>query len=577
MKDYLRIAAKIRDTPWLITKDGLDLILGIVDARIKGDKLTDEEIKIRLEVAGTHGSDTTSGQVENGVGILPIYGPIFGKANLMTEMSGATSLESFRTDFKSMLADASIKSIILDIDSPGGTSEMVATTGEEIFSARGIKPVVAIANGSAGSAAYWLGSQAEKLYVSPDGMVGSIGAYTLHEDHSAQDAQQGVKYTYISAGPYKTEGNPHEPLSREGEDYRQEMINELYDNFVGAVATGRGVSTDKVISDFGGGRMLSADKAIIAGMVDGKMEFDALVQSHMAQASQTPQFISVNFGSGKVVSAKIVDGMINLESVDYEHSEPGTGSPPAPRQNESDRGDTGSGSRRPDLPEGFPVNPQGAPGAPKASDINNGGNMDLAQLMKLFSVDSEEALFAAITTMHNEQAALAADVSLASQEMRFAKDYPDIYKQMQEDRKVNRENEAQKFVDSNKMFAKMEGDKAVISEFGLSALAQDQVKNTYLALADGKGGLEEFKACMTTVMTGGMVEYGERGSNQEIELKGSFDVKSASGIHELRKQFAAHVAEIQTQDGLEYNAAITEAAKRFPELAAAYRATATVS
>src|SRR6266446_515135 len=110
MRDYARIAAKIVETPWLITPQGLTLILDIVDARIHGVKLEDDEIAFKLSQVGDRGSGAEQGQINNGVGILPIYGPIFGKANLMTEMSGATSLEAFRKDFKAMVNDPSIKS-----------------------------------------------------------------------------------------------------------------------------------------------------------------------------------------------------------------------------------------------------------------------------------------------------------------------------------------------------------------------------------------------------------------------------------------------------------------------------------
>lgn len=573
-KDYLRVLAKIRETPWLITPEGLNLILGIVSRRVNGDKLTDEEIIAQLESVSTHGSDVGErGIVQNGVGVLPIYGPIFGKANMMTEMSGATSLESFRNDFASMMGDSSIKSIILDIDSPGGTSEMVATTGEEIFAARGIKPVIALANGMAGSAAYWLGSQAEEFYVSPDGSVGSIGAYTVHEDQSALDAKQGIKYTYISAGPYKTEGNPHEPLTREGEDYRQEVINELYGDFLNVVAKGRNVSVDKVKSDFGGGRMMSANKGVIAGMVDGKREFTDLV-AHMS--TQPAQRITISIPGGKVAQAVLATDGLYYEldsSVDYEHSEPGTGTPPTPRPNESDRG--AYGSRRPDLPDHFPDNTVDQPNLPQASA--NGGNMDLEQLMQLFKVDSEEALFSAITDMHTESNALRADVGEAAQMAKFQREYPAMYDQMMEDRKARIETNADKFVDAHKMFAKAEGEGFVASNIGLSALAADTVRETYMKFADGSVTLQDFENCMNTIARGGTVEYGERGSAAEPETKGTvFSTDTAAGVKKNREAFAAVVADIQAKDGLDYKTALQEAAKQYPELASAYRATASV-
>lgn len=583
MKDYARIASKIVETPWLITQSGLDLVLSIMDARMSGAKLTDEEITVRLQEAGVHGENAVNGTIQQGVGVLPIYGPIFGKANMMTEMSGATSLEAFRKDFASMLADPSVKSIILDIDSPGGTSEMVKTTGDEIFAARGTKPVAAFANSTAGSAAYWLGSQAEKFYTSPDGMVGSVGAYTVHEDQSGKDAQQGRRFTYISAGKYKTEGNPHEPLTQEGAAYRQEMINELYDEFITNVARGRGVSEDKVRADFGGGRMMSATKGIINKMVDGEMEFDALVAS---MVDSQPQSMSVRIGE-KSYAATFVGGEVLLDNeaiaeylsnTDYEHSEPGTGSPPNPKLPESSDSAITTGSRRGDLPNGFP-NQENEPGAPKANSTEGGIKMDeeqLNQLYKLFSVDSEDALITAVTKMHEETSSLRADVNLSAEERKLAAEFPLVWKNILEDRKINRENEATQFLTDNQMFKRLEGTELVPSKLGLSSLAGETVKDTYMKFAEGNGGLEDFAKCITTITGNGIVQYGEQGSSQEPDQP-EFSTDTAQGVANARKLFSDKVQEVMAADSLTFEAALVEAGKKYPDLAAAYRATASVS
>jgi ClpP class serine protease len=210
-KDYVRIATKIRQSVWLITPEGLNAVLDIANSRLSGEQF-DQEYLEELAASSRSSQDGENNyQIVNGVGILPIMGPIFGKANLMTQFSGATSLEVLQSDFRELLDNNKVHSVLLNIDSPGGTSDLVQEMGDEIFAARSIKPIHAIANTDAGSAAYWLMSQAQHLYSTPSGSVGSIGAYTVHEDQSTYDANEGIKYTFISAGPYKTEGNPHEP------------------------------------------------------------------------------------------------------------------------------------------------------------------------------------------------------------------------------------------------------------------------------------------------------------------------------------------------------------------------------
>lgn len=278
--NYAHIAAKIRESVWLTTPETLDVILSIANKRLNGEQFSDEYLEeIMLRSRSNHVDEESELQVVNGVGILPIMGPIFGKANLMTQMSGATSLETTQAQFREMVKDESIHTILLNIDSGGGTSDLVQEFGDEIFNARNEKPIVSIANTGAGSAAYWLASQAEKTFVTPSGSVGSIGAFTVHEDQSVADANEGVKYSFISAGRYKVEGNPHEPLSDEGRQFRQERIDELYGDFVGAVARGRGVSVDRVKESYGGGRMLSSRRALEAGLVDNITSYDQLVSN----------------------------------------------------------------------------------------------------------------------------------------------------------------------------------------------------------------------------------------------------------------------------------------------------------
>ena len=298
MRDYIRILTKIRETPWLITEEGLQVILSIVDERLNNGRLSDEEIVARLE-----GTDSSNGRLvsttHSTVGVLPLMGPIFGKANLMTEMSGATSLEAFSNDLAAMLKDDSISSVLLHIDSPGGSSDMVKEVADQIYAGRDSKPIYALADSMAGSAAYYLASQAQELYTTNSGMVGSIGVYTVHEDQSVADEQAGHKFTFISAGKYKTEGNEHQPLTQEAEAYRQEIVDEIYEGFLTDVARGRGTMVENVVENYGQGRVVTAKKALEGGMVDGITTFDNLVGKMAAQ----PRRVQVVYGGTDVAAA----------------------------------------------------------------------------------------------------------------------------------------------------------------------------------------------------------------------------------------------------------------------------------
>ncbi|MGU3494221.1 S49 family peptidase [Xanthobacteraceae bacterium A53D] len=138
----------------------------------------------------------------------------------------------------------------------------------------GDKRIVAHINALAASAAYWLASQADEVVVTPSGRAGSIGVYTVHEDVSAALDKAGVKRTYISAGEYKVEGNETEPLPDEAREYIQARVNESYRLFVADVASGRGVSPEHVLAEFGKGRVFGSAELLKRGMVDSIATLD---------------------------------------------------------------------------------------------------------------------------------------------------------------------------------------------------------------------------------------------------------------------------------------------------------------
>jgi len=115
---------------------------------------------------------------------------------------------------------------------------------------------------------YWLASQCSELVVTPSGQVGSIGVFAAHEDMSKAAEIAGYKISLVSAGKYKTEANPFEPLSDEARQALQSKVNDFYGDFTKAVARGRGVGVNEVRSGFGEGRMISAQQAVKEKMAD---------------------------------------------------------------------------------------------------------------------------------------------------------------------------------------------------------------------------------------------------------------------------------------------------------------------
>lgn len=217
----------------------------------------------------TEGAEFGGEQVPEKVAVIPLRGMITPRGTLLGALFGGDrGLQGFRATLARAAQDEQVTSILLHIDSPGGLIDLVPETAADIRAARELKPVVAMANTMAASAAYWLASQANEIVVTPSGRVGSVGVFSIHEDISGLLEKEGVDLTFIQAGKFKTEGNPYEPLSDDAKAAMQERIDEVYGMFVADVAKGRGVSPEMVRKDFGEGRMVSPRAAEKAGMVD---------------------------------------------------------------------------------------------------------------------------------------------------------------------------------------------------------------------------------------------------------------------------------------------------------------------
>ncbi len=260
---YMNVLMACASEPWAMDKAKLVTVANFLRFKAAGGHYSAEEVarvtqKRAKEVQKTDGT----------LGILPIQGVIGERMNLLDDISGGTSSELITKQLRAMLNDDSVKAIILDINSPGGVARSIEEVGNEIYEARGIKPIVAQINTCAASAAYWIAAQAEEIIVSPSGQGGSIGVYTIHEDISEMLAKEGIKETLIYSGEFKVLGNSFEPLSEEAKTEMQRRVDELAASFVRNVARGRGVTLKQVSESFGQGLMFSASEMLDRGMAD---------------------------------------------------------------------------------------------------------------------------------------------------------------------------------------------------------------------------------------------------------------------------------------------------------------------
>ncbi len=268
-RGYGHVSRALRERAWAIQPSMLTFMAEMLTFRASGGALSAEEIADRLAGAKAANGDRNGAARAGSVAVIPMYGVISQRQSVMSETSGGTSIEELRGALRQALADPNVSAVVLDIDSPGGSTDGMPEFAAELRQARnGAKPIVAQVDTLCASAAYWLASQCNEIAVTPSGEVGSIGVFAIHEDVSKAADMAGVKTTLISAGPFKTEGNQFEPLTDVARSAMQDQVDAFYSMFLADVAKGRGVSVDDVAANYGQGRTLLAKKAKAAGMAD---------------------------------------------------------------------------------------------------------------------------------------------------------------------------------------------------------------------------------------------------------------------------------------------------------------------
>ena len=271
-----RVIRAICSNPWAIQQEKLDAICAIVELRANGGQLSKDEIRAAL---GGDEPRPVTRESGGAIAVIPLYGIIAHRMNLLMAFSGGTSLGHFRNQLRKAVDDSEIGAIILDIDSPGGSTFMLNEAAADIRDAKAVKPVIAVVNPLMASAALWLGAQASELVITPSGEAGSLGVFMVHEDYSKQNEALGLKVTYIASkvSPHKVEGNSDEPLKDETRAYLQGRVDAVADDFVKAVAKGRGLKVTDVKANFGQGRTLFANEALAAKMVDRVETLEATI------------------------------------------------------------------------------------------------------------------------------------------------------------------------------------------------------------------------------------------------------------------------------------------------------------
>lgn len=272
------LAARLFGVPLAIHRPKLDVILAVLGPRVGVADLAAPQ--------GLPPAVRPVAASSPGVAVIPIHGTLVRRTVGLEAESGLTSYASLAAQLDAAIGNPAVSAILLDIDSPGGESGGVFDLADRIRAASQIKPVWAVANDMAFSAAYALASAASRVFVSRTGGVGSIGVIAMHVDQSQKDAQDGVHYTAVYAGERKNDLNPHEPISSEAHAFLKAEVNRIYGLFVETVARHRDIEVSAVRDTEAG--LFFGQAAVDKGLADAVGSFDEALAALTASISPQP-------------------------------------------------------------------------------------------------------------------------------------------------------------------------------------------------------------------------------------------------------------------------------------------------
>jgi signal peptide peptidase SppA len=293
----LRLSDRLLNTPLLIHPAKAQIILGALSGRIGLDAdlfsldETAEKPHASRFVGSSRRADGSTSMVRtaDGVAIIPVLDTLVNRGAWLDSRSGLTSYEGLAAQLRAAGQDPEVRSVLLDISSPGGEAAGMASLANLVRQVRDTKPVMAFVNDMAASAAYGLASAANEIVISPTSILGSIGVVMLHADRSGELAAQGVKPTLIFAGSHKVDGNPFEPLSDAVRADLQASVDAHYRQFLNTVAQGRGRKLTADMARATEARTFIGTEAITLGLADRIASFDEVLALLSQNTTPTPR------------------------------------------------------------------------------------------------------------------------------------------------------------------------------------------------------------------------------------------------------------------------------------------------
>ena len=241
---YPHLAARIFNAPLFIHPQKLDAIIAGLGERLTGLPLNVADASGQPAMPGMfstrQGEKAARGyRVVDGVAVLNVSGALVHRSRMEADSTFLLGYNDLCADLEDAMGNPDVHAVLQVYDSPGGEVQGAFEYAQRAFALRGKKPMHAIADGMAASAAYLGASAADEIAVTGTGYAGSIGVVMRHVDMSKAMANEGLAVTHIFAGAHKIDGNPFEPLPLAVHADMQAEMNSLYDEFIAAVAVNR--------------------------------------------------------------------------------------------------------------------------------------------------------------------------------------------------------------------------------------------------------------------------------------------------------------------------------------------------
>jgi protease-4 len=214
-------------------------------------------------------------------------GMSLGPAVAVVELEGVIKeSETLCDSLVTLRKDPSVVGVVLRIDSPGGGVAPSQEIYEEVARVRGVKPVIASLGNIAASGGYYVAAAASTIVATPGTLTGSIGVIMEFRQFMELADKIGFRETIVKSGPYKDIGHPLRPMTDSERQLLQGMVDDVYAQFVDAVATGRNLDRAQV-RKLADGRLYSGAQAKAAGLVDELGGLSTAVQLAWERGGQT--------------------------------------------------------------------------------------------------------------------------------------------------------------------------------------------------------------------------------------------------------------------------------------------------